>query len=290
MFLVAVGCLMLTVAHPGPVLAGDAAAGSPSRAEARAELPEAPAAYQALLETFVVRYPMRNGGFESRFAYSVFHADPNQEQTRAGIRAALLAVDPDDLEPAARTAWAVNTYNFTVIDLVIEHYIEVDGDTLASIADIGAGNFAVFDEPLIPVMGDTFSLNRFENHFLFEDIDRTSPVVPPALDPRLHFVIVCGALGCPALWPEAFRGDRLESQIAEATTNALQSNRQVIFEGKRIQVSKIFEWYAADFLPTGATEAFLRRHAAERVRRAIMEGRVQRYDPSIEWDWRLNRP
>jgi hypothetical protein len=193
------------------------------------------------------------------------------------------------MDDATRQAWAVNAYNFTIIDVIMEQLLA--GDDVVSIADIGAGDFAVFEEGILEVGGETYSLNRFETHFLFHDIDRKTRVVPDGLDPRFHFVLVCAAKGCPPLWPEPFRPEKLDAQLDEATQNALSSPRHLRVKGREVHVSKLFDWYGRDFDGYGGPAGFLRRYAPESVREALDDEKNRlAVHPDLEWDWSLNRP
>ena len=256
--------------------------------EPRPDGPVAPAAYGWLLDHFVVTVDLPGGGHESRFDYADLLAETDQAEVRGHVRERFLAVDEGALEPAARTAWAINAYNFFVIDTVLDHYLDAAGDTLKSISDIGSKPFAVFDEPLIPVAGTTYSLNRFETHFLFHDVDRKGGRAPAGLDPRIHFALVCAARGCPPLAAEPYRAETLDEQLDEAVENALRSPRQLRLEGDTLHVSRIFDWYAVDFGGAEGVRAYLARYAPAPAREKLAAGAA--ILPDLEWDWSLNRP
>jgi len=255
----------------------------------QADGPVAPAAYGWLLDHFLVVSELPGGGTASAFDYADLLAEPDQARVRRHVRDRFEAVDVARLEPAARTAWAINAYNFFVIGAVLDHYVNANGDTLKSISDVGAKPFAVFDEPLIPVAGTTYSLNRFEDHFLFHDIDRKSGAAPAGLDPRIHFALVCAARGCPPLGTEPYRAGTLDDQLTAAVENALRSPRQLRLQADTLHVSKIFDWYKGDFGGPAGIRAFLLRHAPEPARDALARGKVAAVVPDIEWDWSLNR-
>jgi hypothetical protein len=249
------------------------------------DTPYAPAGYQRLLRDYVVRVPLGGGGFETRFDYARLRKDPEQERVRHELRERFLSAAPRTMDAATRLAWALNAYNFLVIDLVIENLVTPQGEALASIADIGEGDFSIFDQERFEIGGTPYSLNRFEGHFLFRDVDRNSEDVPRDLDPRFHFALVCAARGCPPLWPEPFCPERLAAQLDRATANALLSPRQLRVQGRSVHVSKIFEWYVADFGTEEDALRFLRRYAADRI-----PAKRARIVPDISWDWSLNRP
>jgi hypothetical protein len=252
------------------------------------ETPYSPPGYARLLKEYVVKLPLEGGGFETRFDYVRFWETTDQDKIRDDIRAQFLSVDPHALDPKATRAWAVNAYNFLIIDLVMENLVTPDGGELKSVADIGQGDFTVFDEERFEISEESYSLNRFEHHFLFGDVDREERRIPKDLDPRFHFALVCAAKGCPALWPEPLVPGRLNEQLASMTRNALQSPRHLQVSGGTVQVSKIFDWYDADFSRGGKRE-FLKKYAPEDVVRRL-ENSPARILANLEWDWSLNRP
>jgi len=253
------------------------------------ETPAVPAGYAQLLRDIVVQTPLPDGGFETRVDYVKLFEDPGQQRLRAEIRRRFLSLDPASLDDATRQAWAVNAYNFLVIDIIMEQ-LAVAGEVV-SIADIGAGDFAVFDEDILEIGEEVYSLNRFETHFLFREIDRKTRVIPEGLDPRIHFVLVCAAKGCPPLWPEPFRPEKLDAQLDEATRNALMSQRHLRVDAEGVHVSKLFDWFGRDFDGHGGPAGFLLRYAPTPMLEALEdeENRLVVY-PDLEWDWSLNQP
>jgi len=253
------------------------------------DTPSSPSGYARLLREFVIQEPLSGGGFDTRVDYRRLAADPEARKLCDEIKARFFSVNPLTMDQRTRQAWAVNAYNFLVIELVVENLHTPDGGNLASVPDIGAGDFSVFDEPF--EVGDHLtSLNHLERFYVFLGVDRDAETIPELLDPRFHFVLVCGAKGCPPLWPEPIQPESLDEQLEEATRNALMHPRQLHMDGRIIHVSKIFEWYEVDFTHAGEVEGFLGRYAPEPVRGAI-KARHKRMKilPDIEWDWSLNR-
>jgi hypothetical protein len=71
-------------------------------------------------------------------------------------------------------------------------------------------------------------------------------------DWRVHFALVCASSSCPPLIEEAYVPERLEAQLAERTKAFLaDEQRGLRVEGNILWASKIFDWYAKDFLPPG---------------------------------------
>jgi hypothetical protein len=113
------------------------------------DTPFAPAGYERLLREYVIQSPLPDGGVETRIDYARLASEPELEKFCADLRERFLSVNPLTLDRTTRQAWALNTYNFLIIDLIVNNVVGPDGKSLESIADIGEGDFSVFDdEPL----------------------------------------------------------------------------------------------------------------------------------------------
>ena len=65
------------------------------------------------------------------------------------------------------------------------------------------------------------------------------------LDYRIHFALNCGAKSCP---PIAFyNSDRIEQQLEMASISFLEGETTVKDEQKEIHISRLFQWFLADF-------------------------------------------
>jgi len=216
---------------------------------------------------------------------------PDGKQQLAKARQELLAVKPAKLDARARHAWAIDVYNLAVIDAVVR-YGFAGGAMPASVKDIRIEGRPFFEAPLVKIEDRTWSLDAFEKHYLFDDFDRAAgQPPPPALDPRIHFAIVCGARGCPPLLDQPYRPETLDAQLDRATRGALSGSKHLRWSGDppALQASEIFEWYAADFGgPHGALK-FLIAHAPQSMAKAISGARLEKIPAFIEWDWALNQ-
>ncbi|MCT0208152.1 DUF547 domain-containing protein [Synechococcus sp. CS-1332] len=148
--------------------------------------------------------------------------------------------DPESGSRAGAMALWINLYNALVIREVLARF------PLASIRPTIAGVpnwpsfLAFFSRPVISLQGQSLSLNRIEHEILR----------PRYGDPRLHFALVCAAVGCPLLRPEAYRPEQLEAQLDEDALRFLQHPHKLRFDpvNGRLYVSRIFQWYSRDFL------------------------------------------
>lgn len=69
-------------------------------------------------------------------------------------------------------------------------------------------------------------------------------------DPRVHFYLNCAAFSCPALWPGAIPAGKTLEVLEQSAKRFINDPRHVKYEAaeKRLYLSKIFDWFAADFL------------------------------------------
>lgn len=114
---------------------------------------------------------------------------------------------------------------------------------------------------------------------------------PTFKDPRLHFAIVCASIGCPSLRSNAYQPEDISLQLSEATKRFLASSRGYRLDRtqKRLSLSRLFKWFAADFLarPYGSLVEFLASHRKKDAAflRSNRPGLQIQYLP---YDWDLN--
>lgn len=224
------------------------------------------------------------------FDYAGLRADSAWAERLDRIRRQLLAVTPARLPPRERLAWAIDTYNFLVIDRIAREQASrpPGGPSLASVKDVKD----FFTAPVAEVEGVRYSLDTFEHHFVFLDVDRREDrPLPAGFDARAHFALVCGARGCPPLWPAAYRGAKLDAQLDSVTLDALHAPAQLRWDPVRrtLELSELFNWYVHDFGGPDGVMAFLMQHAPAVVTRDLDRYRVTAPTGVVAWDWALNQ-
>ena len=185
----------------------------------------------------------------------------------------LEAVDPSSLEEADRYALYINLYNASTLRLVIE------GNPKQSIRDLSKMTlgFGVFHAKRVLFDGEKISLDTLEDRLRAE-----------SQDPRVHFAVNCASYSCPALLEESFRGDRLDEQLEQQSFAFLERDDALAVDGKRVQLSKIFDWYADDFGGADGVLQFVQRYAPKMYADSLADLsklRVKHFD----YDWDLNR-
>jgi hypothetical protein len=124
-------------------------------------------------------------------------------------------------------AFLINAYNLLVIKGVSAKF------PVKSPLDIPG----FFDKITYSIASKKATLNDIENKMLRAKYD----------DARLHFVLVCGANGCPPILPEAYWPKTLDAKLDQQTTKALNNPNFIKVMGDKIQLSQLFEWYKEDF-------------------------------------------
>lgn len=134
----------------------------------------------------------------------------------------------DSLAAPAKLAFLINTYNFYTLKLMADHYPLKTG-----IRDLSKP----WDTKFVPLLGEIVSLNHIEHVLIRKGFG----------EPRIHFAVNCASIGCPALFPNAFRGEKLEQQLESATKSFLSDVTKNRWDGTTLYLSKIFDWYGDDF-------------------------------------------
>lgn len=179
----------------------------------------------------------------------------------------------DRLGRDERLAFLVNAYNACTLRLILDHW---DGGKLQSIMDIPSDQR--WDAVRWKVGGFTWSLNQMEHE----------QIRPKFREPRVHFALVCAAVGCPRLRNEAYRGHDIEKQLEDQATRTHQSKRWIAHDGGSavVHLTMLYQWYGGDFEQVaGSVLAYVARYRAD-VKKALETG-----TPHIEWipyDWKLN--
>lgn len=164
----------------------------------------------------------------------VYYEGINQDSALADVKKFYEEFDYHKLDSLSRMAHLINAYNFFVIHEICQSY------PVASPMDISG----FFDTKKHTIGGEEMTLDHLENKVLRKDY----------FDPRLHFVLVCGAMGCPRLASEAYTNENLEKMLQQRTDLALNSDWFVYQNDKKktVFLSEIFKWYKEDFGGTNA--------------------------------------
>lgn len=163
---------------------------------------------------------------------------------------AALAVESPDSHPdrfpdrPAELAYWINAYNALAITAVI------DRPGLERVID---QKVDFFFWTRYPLGGTNTSLYHLENGIVRKRYG----------DPRIHFALNCQSAGCPALPRHPFPAQGLDAALDAASRAFASDPHKVRVEGRTLELSQIFQWYASDFDEAGGAEAFVRSYRQE---------------------------
>ena len=223
-------------------------------------------------------------GNASQVAYAGFVRD----------RAALKAVI-EDYQKVARAefdAWTrpqqqaflINAYNALTIEKILKRYPDIK-----SIRDFGTVFGNPWKDKFFTLFGQPSYLDQVEHEIL-----RKEGVYD---EPRVHVAVVCASIGCPMLRNEAFVPEKLDAQMEDGMKRFFSDHTRNRYnpETRKLEVSKIFDWYGKDFdkghkgySSVKATAAKYADVLADKPEdRAVV--RDQKADIAfLDYDWTLN--
>jgi len=196
-----------------------------------------------------------------KVAYSKIHT--NQETLDAVLKIAE-GISVSKADANNYQAFWINAYNLSVIKGIIDHYP----------TNSPLDNKGFFDKTTHSLGGKNITLNDIEHKLLRGNFK----------DARFHFVLVCGAVGCPPLINKAYLPNTLNAQLETQTKIALNGSfLRVDLKKKRVQASQIMEWYKEDFTRGGKNEIdFINAYRTEKLDSKFKLS----YFP---YDWKLNK-
>lgn len=194
---------------------------------------------------------------------------------------ATLAVAHLDVLPEhERLALWINAYNAYTIALILRHEERESIRNINRTLGLFAGK-GPWKERFATVAGRTWTLDEIEHEIIRERFD----------EPRIHFALVCAAVGCPPLRREAYVGDRLRAQLDDQARTFLlgsPSKNRVDVENGVVWLSPIFDWYREDFPEgdEGLGRYLAGFHPPGPARELLV---AERFDVRFtEYDWSLN--
>ena len=140
-----------------------------------------------------------------------------------------------------RLAFYINAYNIWTLQLVAQHW-PVD-----SIKDIGSLFRSVWQQKTAKIDNQAISLDDIEHN-----------IIRSMNEARIHFAVNCASVSCPDLRTEAYTAAMLEQQLDEQTVDFLNNRgKGLIIQSDAVIVSKLFKWYAEDFVGYGGVDKFI---------------------------------
>ncbi len=186
----------------------------------------------------------------------------------------LLAVNVPDDEATFQTGLAfwINAYNALTIKGILDRY------PITSVRKVKPFS-GFFSRIKFEVGRRSYTLDDIEHGIIRYEFG----------DPRAHFVLICGSIGCPIMENRAFLPETLEERLDIATANFINNPDKVRLDRENgiLYLSQIFEWYAEDFEEThDSVIDFITEYLPEGDATFLKQETVQiQY---LHYDWGLN--
>jgi len=224
-----------------------------------------------------------NGGQVTQVDYDGFLDQRSELQEYLMNLSEIQKVDFDGWGEGTRLAFLINAYNAWTIELVLTRY-----PNLRSIRQIGLLPISAWRKDIVELFDTKYSLDEVEHGMI-----RAEGIYN---EPRIHFAVNCAAIGCPALRPEAFVGEKLEEQLEESTKLFLADKTRNYSDGGKLYISSVFDWYGEDFEKgwqgLNSVAQFLYLYAEElrldeEMKEKLFTNQLELH--YLKYDWNLNR-
>ena len=184
---------------------------------------------------------------------------------------ALRAAPFENLGRDEKLALLINAYNAFTLQLIVEHY------PLDSIQSIPSSDR--WEAERWEIAGGRFSLDQIENVLIRANFR----------EDRIHFALVCAALGCPKLRPQAYTGADIDEQLQRQVEEIHASERWFRYDEATglVWLTQVYSWYSGDFVQLhGSILAAAGLYSPE-LKQALDAGTAV----GVRWlpyDWALN--
>jgi hypothetical protein len=225
-----------------------------------------------------------SNGNASQVSYKGFAADRAALKTYLDSISAVPEATYKSWNKNQQLAFLINAYNAYTVELILTKY-----PNLKSIRELGGTFSKPWSLKFIKLFGKEVSLDNIEH-----DMIRADGVFN---DPRIHVAVVCASIGCPMLRNDAFTAEKLEVQLDDGMKRFFSdsSRNRYNAESKKLEISKIFDWYKKDFVKGhkgfSSLETTLGKFADQltndtAARAEIKAGKVA--ISYLDYDWNLN--
>jgi uncharacterized protein DUF547 len=191
------------------------------------------AAWDALLKKHV-RYVQSGNG--SRVDYAGMNRDRAQLKAILDDDQKVTRAEFDAWTKPQQQAYLINMYNALTVQKILTRY-----PNISSIRDFGTVFGNPWKDRFFTLFGEPANLDAIEHETL-----RKEGVYN---EPRVHVAVVCASVGCPMLRNEAFTAEKLDAQLEDGMRRFLSDTTRNRYnpQTKKLEVSKIFDWYGKDF-------------------------------------------
>ena len=162
-------------------------------------------------------------------------------------------------------AFWINAYNAYTLKLILENY------PINSIMKIKQKGKDAWNIPFAKVGGKTYTLNHIEHEILRKDFN----------DPRIHVGVNCASGSCPQLGNFAFTEANIDTELERLMKLFINDTTRNKITEKKIQISKIFEWFKGDFTKNGSLIDYFNQYSTIKIHK---KAKIR----FLAYDWNLN--
>jgi len=216
--------------------------------------------YDALLKKYATPKGVR---------YANWHKNATDKKAIGDITKAIGNASLSGKSKDEKLAFYLNAYNAWILKEILDDY-PTDGP--------GGGGFlgrrSFFGSDSLKVAGKKTSFTDLENDVIRKIFK----------EPRIHFALNCASASCPPLKVGAFRAESLDETLDQLTRAFVNNNPAGVKSasgGKKVLVSKIFDWYGSDFEEAGGVLAYINQYRDKPFKKGAKVS-FQKYS------WKLN--
>lgn len=211
---------------------------------------------------------------DARVDYAKLKANPAELDAYLKEIAAVPGVEFSKWSETNRLALLINLYNAQTLRLIVNHY------PLKSIRSIGLLPGAAWREPNVRFGGQILTLDQLEHKIIRVEYR----------DPRIHFALVCAALGCPPLRSEPYVGARLGEQLDNQLRRFLAEPEKNRYDAAKntLHLSPIFKWYAEEFTESAGSLALYVKPFLPDAQRSALTDPARVRVRFTDYNWALN--
>ena len=169
-----------------------------------------------------------------------------------------------------KLAYWINAYNAFTVKLIVDNYPLESIKDLNPILNIPTV-YTVWTKKWFKIGDEDFSLDKIEHDILRKEFK----------EPRIHFVINCASFSCPVLRPEAFKAEKIETQLVEQTKAFINDPDRNRITKDKLELSKIFSWFDGDFKEGQTLIQFLNKYSKVKISKSADID-------FMDYEWSLN--
>ena len=169
-----------------------------------------------------------------------------------------------------KLAYWINAYNAFTVKLIVDNYPLESIKDLNPILNIPTV-YTVWTKKWFKIGGEDFSLDKIEHDILRKEFK----------EPRIHFAINCASFSCPVLRPEAFKTEKIETQLIEQTKAFINDPDRNRITKDKLELSKIFSWFGGDFKEGQTLIQFLNKYSKVKISKSADID-------FMDYEWSLN--